>query len=654
MSRPAWRKLTAGGGALIALGVLFVGLTVLSSQLLRGVRLDLTEHRLYTLTPGTRHIVQTLKEPLNLYLFYSERAASQIPVVRIYGQRVREFLQELAARSKGNIELHVIDPQPFSEEEDRATDFGIRAVPVDNSGTSLYLGLAGTNSTDGRAVIDFLDPSKEPFLEYDIAKLLVELSQPEKPVIGWLSSIPMSGGFDPASGQPQAPWLVYSQAQQLFTMRPLAPSLTQIAPDIDVLVLVHPKDLPAAAMVAIDQYALRGGRLLVFVDPLAEQDSGRAAAMMPGAGHASSLEPLLSTWGVSFDPNEVLGDLQQGMTVRLRQDEPPEQHVAIIGFGSHALAEGDVVTTGLTQITMATAGVLRPKKDAATHFEPLIQSSTRAAVIPAQRFAQLTDPATLREGFKPTGERYTVAARVTGMVKTAFPNGPPPGAPPAAGPAPLSASSKPLNLIVVADADMLADFLWVRWENFLGQRTASAWANNGDFVWNALDNLAGSSDLISVRGRASFLRPFERVDTLRAMAQDRFLAEQKELEGQLAQTERKLEALQANRSDLASGASGAHAPSSQTILTADQERELQRFQKERLRIRKELRDVKLGLDRDIRALGNRLKLIDIVLAPTAFVLVAWLIAVAARRRRLAPAPSGTSTPSAAPLPPTDG
>jgi gliding motility-associatede transport system auxiliary component len=649
MSRPGWHRLTAGAGALIALAVLFVGLTVLSNQLLRGVRLDLTEHRQYTLTPGTRHILETLSEPLNLYLFYSEHAASQVPVVRIYGQRVREFLQELAARSKGKVQLHVIDPQPFSEEEDRATEFGIRAVPLDSSGTSLYLGLAGTNSTDGRSVIDFLDPSKEPFLEYDVAKLLVELAQPKKPVIGWLSSIPMTGGFDPASSQQQPAWLVYTQAQQLFTVRTLSTTMSQVDPDIDVLVLVHPKDLPTTALYAIDQYALRGGRLLVFVDPIAEQDNGRPGAMMPGAGRASSLEPLLSAWGVSYDPNEVLGDLQQGLTVRLRPDEPPQRHIAIIAFKSRALAQGDVVTSGLTQITMDTTGVLRPKKDAGTNFEPLIQSSARAGLIPAQRFAQLTDPASLREGFKPTGEIYTVAARVTGIVKSAFPNGPPAGVPIAAGPAPLKVSSKPLNLIVAADADMLSDLLWIRWDNFLGQRTASAWANNGDFVWNALDNLAGSSDLISVRGRASFLRPFERVDTLRAAAEDHFLAEQKELEGQLAQTEQKLSALQTNRGE---SMSGAHASQSETILTADQERELQRFQKERLRIRKELRDVKLGLDRDIKALGDRLKLIDIVLAPAAFALIALLVAAAGRRRRRpAAAPSAAST---SPLPATDG
>jgi ABC-type uncharacterized transport system involved in gliding motility auxiliary subunit len=326
------------------------------------------------------------------------------------------------------------------------------------------------------------------------------------------------------------------------------------------------------------------------------------------------------------------------MTVTLRRGEPPVRHIGILGFDRRSLAEGDVITSGLTEITMDTAGILRPKKDVDVRFEPLIQSSTHAAPIPVQRFAQLTDPATLRDGFKPTGERYTVAARITGMVKTAFPGGPPAGIAPAAGPAPLTASAKPLNLVVVADADMLSDFLWVRWQDFLGQRTASAWANNGDLVWNALDNLAGSSDLISVRGRASFLRPFERVDALRSAAEDRFRAKQKELEQELAQTEQKLDALQSKRGD----SSPTSPASSQVILTAEQEHELERFQKERLRIRRELRDVRLGLDREIQALGSRVKLIDIVLAPGAFALLALLVAVTARRRRRIAAPASSS------------
>ena len=283
---------------------------------------------------------------------------------------MREFLQEIAARSKGRVRLHVIDPQPFSEEEDRAAEFGIRAVPTGNTGGTLYLGLAGTNSTDGRAVIDFFDPSKEPFLEYDVAKLLVELAQPKKPVIGWLSTVAMTGGFDSATMQQRDPWLVYGQAQQLFKVRNLPRTLTTIDPDIDVLVLVHPRELPQATLYAIDQYALRGGRLLVFVDPIAEADEGGRQAP-PGSGSASSLEPLLSTWGVAFDPGEVLCDLERGLTVTVRAGEPPLRHIAILGLEHDSLSASDVITSGLSQVTRATAGTLRPNKGAAVRLEHL-------------------------------------------------------------------------------------------------------------------------------------------------------------------------------------------------------------------------------------------------------------------------------------------
>jgi ABC-type uncharacterized transport system involved in gliding motility auxiliary subunit len=200
----------------------------------------------------------------------------------------------------------------------------------------------------------------------------------------------------------------------------------------------------------------------------------------------------------------------------------------------------------------------------------------------------LMDPDTLRDGFEPTGERYALAARVTGSVGTAFPDGPPSGASAGAG-SPLKRSVKPLNLVVVADTDMLSDFLWVRQQNLFGQRVAQAWANNGDLVWNALDNLAGSNDLISIRGRATFTRPFDRVEALRRSAEDRFRAKEQELEQQLQATEQKLAALESGR-----------AESSEVLLTPEQEGEIERFQQEKLRIRKELRDVRLQLDQDIR------------------------------------------------------
>ncbi len=623
------RRSTLGTGAIAVLAVLFVALTVLSSNLLRGARLDLTQNRLYTIAPGTQKIVAGLKEPLNLYLFLSSDATANLPALRTYGTRVREFLEELASRSGGKLRLTVIDPQPFSEEEDRASEYGIRAVPLGGDGDSLYFGLAATNSTDGRAVIDFFDPGKEQFLEYDVAKLIQELSNPKKPVVAWLSSLPMTGGFDPMSGQSTDPWLVLGQAEQLFDIRPLEPAAatSTIGADVDVLVLVHPKQLSPATQYAIDQYALRGGRILLFVDPVAEADPAGAEPGNPlaamGADRASDPGPLLAAWGVDFDRRLAIGDLERGLTVSMRQGEPPTRHIGILGLDASSMSSEDVITATLSSLNFASSGFVAPRKGATSKFEPLVRSSTAAAPLPAERFQMLMDTATLRDGFEPTGERYALAARVTGSVGTAFPGGPPPGVAAGDGP-PLQRSAKPLNLIVVADTDMLSDFLWVRQQNLFGQRVAQAWANNGDLVWNALDNLAGSNDLISIRGRATFTRPFDRVEALRRSAEDRFRTKEQELEQQLQATEQKLAALESGRTE-----------SSEVLLSPEQEGELERFQQEKLRIRKDLRDVRLQLDQDIRMLGNELKFTNIVVVPLVFAGFALLIAYWRRRRQAA-------------------
>lgn len=619
----AMRRSTLGGGALVLLAVLFVALTVLSSGLLRGARLDLTQNRLYTIAPGTQKIVSGLSEPINLRLFLSSDATADFPALRTYGTRVREFLEELTSRSGGKLRLTVVDPEPFSADEDRAAESGIRAVPLGGERRTLYFGLVATNSTDGHAAIDFFDPAKEAFLEYDVAKLIHQLANPKKPVVAWLSGLPMSGGFDPMSGQASEPWAVLSQAEQLFDVRPLEKSATSIGADVDLLVIVHPKALPSSLLLAIDQFALRGGRILLFIDPLAEADSSGADPANPlaqvGADRASDLGPLLTAWGIDFDRTQAIGDLERGLTVSMRAGEAPARHIGILGLDASSMATNDVVTAALTSLNLASSGFIAPRAGTSTKFEPLLSTSTQAAPIPVERFQMLMDPGTLREGFKPTGKRYTLAARVTGNVKSAFPA----DAIRDAGSS-LAASSKPLNLIVVADTDLLADYLWVRQQNLFGQRVAQAWANNGDFVWNALDNLAGSSELIGIRGRASFTRPFDRVETLRRSADDRFRVKEQELEQQLQATEQKL-------ADLESGRSKA----SEVLLNAEQEGELERFQQEKLRIRKELRDVRLQLDQDIRALGNELKFMNIVVFPLIFAGFALLVAYWRRRRQAA-------------------
>jgi ABC-type uncharacterized transport system involved in gliding motility auxiliary subunit len=616
---------TLGGSALLALALLLIGLTVLFDHALRGWRVDLTANHLYTTAPGTDRILKSLKEPINLYFFYSEKAASQVPDIATYGVRVREFLEEIAARSGGKIQLHIVDPQPFSEDEDRAAELGVHGKQLDAAGTQLYFGMAGTNSTDGKEAIDFFDPKKEEFLEYDVVKRIYQLATPKKPVIGWLSSLPMATGFDQQTGQMREPWAIYSQAQQLFEVRAVEPAAAKIDADISVLVVVHPKNLSPAMQFAIDQFALRGGRVAMFVDPLADADQSGADPQNPMAAmqadKSSQPGPLLAAWGVQFNPKQVVADRGHALQVSTRQSESPVLHLGILGLDNSDFTPGDVITAGLSNVNVATAGNLEPVKDSPTKFEPLLVSSTDAALLPVERFAMLFDPNSLRDGFKPTGKRYVMGARVIGNVKTAFPAGPPAGVTLAPGQTALKESAKPLNLVVFADTDLLTDYLWVHAQSVFGQRVEQMFANNGDLVLNTLDNLAGSADLISVRGRASFARPFDRVEKLRHVADDQFRAKEQELEQQLRDTEEKLTALQSKRND-----------KSATILSPDQEKELDNFQDEKLRIRKELRAVRAGLDKDIKGLGNELKFINIVAAPVCFALVALLITLWRRRK----------------------
>jgi ABC-type uncharacterized transport system involved in gliding motility auxiliary subunit len=616
-----------GAGGLVALAVLFLGIVMLSNVGLRGMRVDLTQNRLYTLSPGTQQVLGDLKEPINLYFYFSrEAAAKQAPLVMPYANRVREFLEELSTRSNGKIHLRVVDPQPFSDDEDRAGEYGLQSLQA-GGGDALYFGLTGTNSTDGRASIPSFQADREEFLEYDVAKLINELGTPKKPVIGLMSTLGLQGQFNPQTGQMGEPWPIVTQLQDLFTMRNLTADVDHIDKDVDVLMLVHPKALPPKTLYAIDQFVMRGGRVLLFVDPTSGADTSGQDPQNPLAGmmanHSSDLAPLLAAWGVDYDPTKVIGDLERGLEVRTSMQAPPTRHIGILGLTHADMNQKDVITATLDKINLATAGALAAHPGAKTTFEPLLQSSASAALIPAQRFNALTDPSTLRDGFKPSGIRYTIAARITGAVQSAYPQGAPADQKPAAGPptAHLAKSSAPANIVIIADTDLLMDYMWVQTRELLGQRVAQAFANNGDLVANILDNLSGSSALISVRGRATFSRPFERVEALRRQADDRLRGKALELQAELQQTETKLTDLQTKRNDQSS-----------VMLSPEQEAELKRFVAEKARVRKELRETQRGLDVDINRLNSWLKVINIAIAPL-LVAFAGVIILSLRRRR---------------------
>jgi ABC-type uncharacterized transport system involved in gliding motility auxiliary subunit len=622
------KRFTSGSG-LVVLAVLFLALTVLSSALFRGFRIDLTENQLYTLADGTRNILQGIEEPINVYLFYSRRASESVPQLRTYSQRVTELLEEFEEQSDGGLRLHQVDPLPFSEEEDRAAQFGLQGVTLGGIGADpIYFGLAATNAIGDVETIPFFQPDREAFLEYDLAKLVHTLARPDRPVVGILSELPMTSGFDPNTGRPREPWVVAAQLEQLFEVRPVTAGVGAIDEDISVLLVVHPKMLDDRTLYALDQFVMRGGRLIAFVDPMSDAElpsdmAGASAALFQD--RSSSLARLFDTWGWEVPTDEIVLDREFALTVNSGGAQGPVRHLGFLGVDATGLSADDVVTADLDRVNLASAGHIVLAEDAAVTLTSLITTSEQAGIAPTEQMRFLPDPTVLEDSFVSRGERLQLAARLTGELTTAFPEGPPAAADEDSDeplPEHRAASEGPVNVVVVADTDMLSDRLWVQVQNFFGQPIYQAFADNGAFANNAIDNLIGSSDLISVRSRGTYSRPFERVEALRAEADAAYRAEQQRLEDALAETERALAELQSAKDD-----------DSLLIISDEQQAELLRFQEQRLQIRQQLREVQHDLDRSIENLGTRIKLVNIFLVPLLFLLGAGSVYFLRSRRR---------------------
>ncbi len=601
-------------GSLVLLLVLFITISMLSGSLLTGMRVDLTQNSLYTLSDGTRNILRELEEPVNLYLFFSDEASRGLPQIRSYARRVDEMVEEFENQSAGKLIVHRVDPEPFSEEEDQAAAFGLQAVPVGAGSETLYLGIAGSNSLDDVQLMPFLQPSKEKFLEYDLAKMISSLGSPEKTTVGILSTLQMDSGFDSATQSMREAWVVYEQLGQLFNIETIDPGADLLPENMDLLLLVHPKNLSDPMMYQLDQFVLGGGRLIAFLDPFAESDRGNPndpMAMMQ-AGSASNLAPLLESWGVGFEADRVIGDLQYGVGTS------QSRHIGILSVPADGLNAEDVVSADLQAVNFSSTGWLAPLEGAGTRFETLVSSSENAAPLNVSRFRFLTDPAELMKGFNPSGDRYTLVARITGPVTAAF--DPPDGDSESADHLSESGESG-ITVVLFADTDLLTDRLWVQKQPFLGQNLVSAFADNGTLVVNAADNMLGNRDLIGIRTRVSSSRPFDRVSQLQVEAERRYLATEERLQQELLDTERRLTELQ-----------GAKDENELLVLNEQQQLEIDRFMDRKLEIRKELRQVRHDLQRDIDRLGTRLKLANIALMPI-LVMIAALIYALKRRRR---------------------
>lgn len=625
------------GTGLVAAFAAFFGFNILVNQGLRDTRIDLTEARLYTLSDGTRNVLKAIPEPVTLRLFFSDKLASNAPQLKQYGTRVRELLERYAALSGGKIRLEVIDPEPFTEAEDRAVQAGLQGAQL--PGGSLYFGLVGSNTLDQQQVIPFFQAEKEQFLEYDLTKLVYALSNPTKPTIGILGALPLEfgpGGMMAAMRGQSQPYLILEQIKQFFDVKMIdATKPEEINDKLGALVLAHPKGLTTQAQYAVDQYVLKGGRLIVFADPFSETMAAMPNPMtgqpMPGGDQSSLLPELFKAWGVEVEAGKFVADLNLAQRVQTGRQGAAAvvDYVPWLAIPAENLSHADVVTADLTQINAASMGSIRKIDGATTQLVPLITSSNQAMLMDVAELQGDPNPQALAEKFKPTGETYVVAARISGPAKTAFPNGVPAvekkeGDKPAAAPvAQVVDSAKPINVLLVADADLLDDRFWVRTQQMMGQSMYVPIAANADFLVNAIDNMSGSGDLIGLRSRGKSQRPFELIDNMRRVADQQFLARQRALEQKLETTQKQLADLQSKAQE-----------QSNALLSAEQEAAISTFRDQLLETRRELRGVQRELNRDIEALQVLVKFINIGLMPLVAAIVAIGLAIVWRQRRI--------------------
>lgn len=560
---------------------------------LSDIRLDLTERQLYTLSAGSRQIIQNIKEPVDLYLYYSSQAARDIVVLRSYAARVEALLQEYQRVSDGRLRLHVIDPAAFSEQEVRATELGLEPLDFGNGTAPVYFGLAMVDGQDHHVSIPMFVLNQQSFLEYDISRLLQVLSRSQRPSIGLMSTLPLMGGFDSEIRKKQAPWLIAQEIRKAFEVQELAPEAEQIPEGLKALMLVHPKHLAQSTLRAIDQFVLRGGRLLVFVDPYSERDRGDQYFGIPSKDKSSDLTPLLKAWGVRLLPGRILGDAQYGQFVMLQQGVEPVWQPTALKLTSTAVNPEDVITADLGSLNLSTSGILSAVREAKTTLTPLLHSSQQTMLVETSVLDHLNDPAELARTFAPSAEGYMIAARIQGPAESAFAHQPDDKA--------LTHSDQ-INVVVVADTDLLSDNLWADIGPQGDHQAVEPWADNAAFVLNALDSLAGSDALIGLRSRGHYSRTFTAVEQLKQRAQARYRQMNSTLQQALDSTEKQLTSLADGRDP--------NQP-----LTAEQQQTVDRFTAKKASLEQQKRQVALQLNTQVERLGTVLRLINIVLVP---------------------------------------
>jgi ABC-type uncharacterized transport system involved in gliding motility auxiliary subunit len=592
----AAKSLYSIGGIVLLLFIL-ISLNVLFARM--NLRWDATQDSLYSLSDGTRDILSNLRKDVVIKLFYSQDTANLPLPMKTYAKQVLDFLSEYELAGKGRVTVEFYDPKVDSEEEEWAQKYGIQAMSLP-TGETVYLGLVAL-AADQEETIAYLDPTRGNYLEYDITRIIARLQNAEKPTISVISGLPVFGSAMPMAmpGQPgqEPPWLIIDELKKSYEVKEVRPSANRLDEGTDLVLIIYPKEMSDQLRYAVDQYVLAGGNVIAYVDPLSVLDS--TSGQQPGG---ASLDVLFESWGVSMAMDQILVDMDNPTRLTNRKNQV-ETDPTWISLGADAFSRDSVITGKLESMLLPLAGAFK-KEAKEIAYLPLLQSSANSSMI--NRMLVQAGPDYLRRDFKPDTDRYDLAVMLRGKFKTAFPEGGPVKDAGSDGDigetetAHLTGGQKEAAIVLVSDADLLFDQFYVNQQNFLGMNITQIFNDNLNFLLNTAEMLTGSSALIDLRSRGVFERPFSRVEALEKKAQERWLAREQELVKKVEETNRKLRDLEKTKD-----------ASQQFILSEEQEREIEKFKDERLRINRELKMVRRSLRAEIESLGARLKFLNI-------------------------------------------
>ena len=588
----------------IALGlatVILFAVNMIGWESLKLYRLDVTENKLFTLTDSTRSVIDGVEDPITLKFYYTDGLGARAPAYGLYADRVQALLAHYSSLSNGKIIFQKISPEPFSDEEDRAVAAGLTAVPLGTTAEKGYLALVGSNSTDDEEVIGFMTLNRSAFLEYDITRMVHKLSKPARKNVGLLTGLDMGGAMG-SDGKPIAPWLILQQMEEFFNVRTIANDAKLIDANIDILMLVAPAKLSDELAFAIDQFALSGKPVVVFVDPFTETYPRNPTGL---AKNGANFLKLLSGWGADIAADKVLGDPQHSRRIQYNSATEPVivNYIVWMNYASKSFDLDDAVFSKVKRLVLATPGAISHNKKAGTKFQPLIFSGKNSTLFSTDLMVP-PDPIKLLNSFSPDGKVKNLAARLSGTAQASIS---------------IGDQSKPgqktqgnINVVVVADADMLFDSFWARSSGAGGQRVLVPVANNQDLLLNILENMSGGAALSGLRGRGIENRPFTLVQNLQRRAEARFRKREVILRDNLKLAQKKLIDIQTKEAK------------GQVILSDEDKQAISNIRQEVVAVRRDLRNVQRSLNEDIARVEFWVQLVNTIGVPLLILFAGFL------------------------------